>query len=326
MKSLLQNPGSLLDFSSSTVQKLIKAVGEIFVTPSYCVDEDDAWYGQAVAKIDEMDACLERLYSAIRELAGARRNLSVKESDLSKSLLALASRDNDVSMVQLCSKLAETHDNLSIAEHHRAEMVSYQLESPLKEQLRTTQELKRVFSERVAKWKEWQEEQRATTRKRDTKTRLELSGRADTDRARALDEQIESGDERASQLESDFLTMGDVIRTEYNRYFKQRRDDVKKAVILYLELLIENEGRVLSYWEAFGVETTDHSTAPTTAPAPPTTTTTTTAAPAIAQTTADEGTSTAADDDDDDEGGDGLSVELSGDDVDDYDLGGDYGH
>lgn len=54
------------------------------------------------------------------------------ESDLSKSLLALASRDNDVSMVQLCSKLAETHDNLSIAEHHRAEMVSYQLESPLK--------------------------------------------------------------------------------------------------------------------------------------------------------------------------------------------------
>lgn len=78
--------------------------------------------------------------------------------------------------------------------------------------MRTTQALKRVFAERVAKWKEWQEELQATTRKRDTKTRLELSGRADTDRARALDEQIESGDERASQLESDFLTMGDVIR------------------------------------------------------------------------------------------------------------------
>jgi sorting nexin-1/2 len=312
------------------VQKLIKAVGEIFVTPSYSVDEDDAWYGQAVAKIDEMDACLERLHSAIKEFAGVRCNLSVKESDLSKSLLALASRDNDVSMVQLCSKLAETHDNLSIAEHHRAEMVSYQLESPLKEQMRTTQALKRVFAERVAKWKEWQEELQATSRKRDTKTRLELSGRADTDRARALDEQIESGDERASQLDSDFLTMGDVIRTEYNRYFKQRRDDVKKAVILYLELLIENEGRVLSYWEAFGVETTAHSTAPTAVdPAPstaPPTKTTTAPVSAIAQTTADEGTSTAADDDDDEKRGNGLDVDLSDDDVDDYDLGGDYGH
>ena len=69
-----------------------------------------------------------------------------------------------------------------------------------------------MFAERVAKWNEWQEELKATERKRDTKTRLELSGRALTERAKALDEQIESGDERASQLESDFLTMGDVIR------------------------------------------------------------------------------------------------------------------
>lgn len=98
---------------------------------------------------------------------------------------------------------------------------------------------------------------------------------------------------------------------------------MKKAVILYLELLMENEGRVLSYWEAFGVETTAHS--PATATAPPTTTTT--AAPAIAQTTADEGTSAAADDDDEEKGGNGLDVDLSDDEVDDYDLGGDYdGH
>jgi hypothetical protein len=65
---------------------------------------------------------------------------------------------------------------------------------------------------------------------------------------------------------------------EYHRYFKQRREDIKKAIILYLELLIENEGRVsplqdpapgndflayhrvtrslqvLSYWESFSVE------------------------------------------------------------------------
>jgi len=45
------------------------------------------------------------------------------------------------------------------------------------------------------------------------------------------------------------------LGTEYNRYFKQRRDDMKKAVILYLELLVENEGRVLSYWEACDMAT-----------------------------------------------------------------------
>jgi len=253
---LLQNPSSLFDFSSVSVQKLVKVVSEVFISPSFCVDEDDAWYGQAVAKIDEMDGCLERLHSAIKDLANARRSLSAKESDLSKSLLALASRDNDVSMVKLFSKLAETHDNVSIAEHHKAEMVAYQLESPLKEQLRTTQTLKRVFGERVAKWREWQDELQSTSRKRDAKTRLELSGRGLTDKARALDEQIESGEEKASQLESDFLTMGEVIRNEYNRYFKQRRDDIRKAVILYLELLIENEGRVLSYWEVFRDEAT----------------------------------------------------------------------
>jgi len=94
-KSVLQNPGSWLDFSSSSVQKLIKTVSEIFVTPSYCVDEDDGWYGQAVAKIEAMDVCLERLHSAIRELASARRNLSAKGRWSGDSSVATLPCDNN---------------------------------------------------------------------------------------------------------------------------------------------------------------------------------------------------------------------------------------
>jgi hypothetical protein len=56
----------------------------------------------------------------------------LSESDLHKSLMALASRDNDASTVHALSKLGETHENLSVAEYHKAEMIAYQLESPLK--------------------------------------------------------------------------------------------------------------------------------------------------------------------------------------------------
>jgi Vps5 C terminal like len=144
----------------------------------------------------------------------------------------------------------------------------------VQEQLRTSQLLKRVFQERVAVYREWEAQLQSTSKKRETKVRLELFGRGQGEKAHALDGEIERGETSAEQLESDFLTMSEVIRNEYLRYTKQRHDDIKKAIILYLELLIENEGRVgydcvvvvrvchlfqnpfqvLSYWETFGAE------------------------------------------------------------------------
>lgn len=105
-----------------------------------------------------------------------------------------------------------------------------------------------MFFERVKSWQNWQNQQQQLTKKRELKTRMDLAGKNATQCA----EELKECEARADQLEKDFLTMSRVIREEYDRYCKQRRQDIKNALIAYLESLLESEQRVskLSYKNA----------------------------------------------------------------------------
>jgi Vps5 C terminal like len=72
--ALLSFPSSIL--ASPPMKQLIKSVGDLFTSPCYSVDENDGWFEQAVAKLDEMDALFTRLHSGIQELLNQRRHLS----------------------------------------------------------------------------------------------------------------------------------------------------------------------------------------------------------------------------------------------------------
>lgn len=69
---------------------------------------------------------------------------------------------------------------------------------------------------------------------------MDLAGKNSTQ----CTEELRDCETRVDQLEKDFLTMSRIIREEYDCYCKQRRQDIKAALILYLESLLENEQRV----------------------------------------------------------------------------------
>lgn len=102
--------------------------------------------------------------------------------------------------------------------------------------------LKEVFYERVKNWQNWQNQQQTLTRKREAKTRMDLAGKSD--KAAQYNEEVKEAENKADQLEKEFLTMSKTIREEYDRSCKQRREDTKLAIVDYLESLIESEQRV----------------------------------------------------------------------------------
>jgi len=203
--------------------------------------------------VEELDKMLVRLYTAIDNLVTVRRELSSSDDLLSKALSMLASCEENTALARTLSKLAETHENLAIAERHEAEQDSQQLAEPIQEQLQLTSVLKEVFYERVKSWQNWQSQQQTLTKKREIKTRLDLAGKSD--KASQYNEEVKEAENRADQMEKDFLTMSRVIREEYNRYCKNRCEDIKVALVSYLESLIESEDRVLEYWERLAPET-----------------------------------------------------------------------
>ncbi|KAI1712090.1 PX domain-containing protein [Ditylenchus destructor] len=239
--------------SGTSMKKMFKSFGDVLSKLAFPMDENDRWFEQANSQVEELDEMLVRLHTAIDHLVLTRRELSLSDDQLSKALSMLASCEENTALARTLSKLAETHENLAIAERHEAEQDSQQLAEPIQEQLQLTTVLKEVFYERVKNWQTWQTQQQSLTRKREIKTRMDLAGKGD--KAAQFNEEVKEAENKADQMEKEFLAMSKIIRDEYDRYCKQRREDIKHALIEYLESMIESETRVHEYWERFAPET-----------------------------------------------------------------------
>ncbi|KAF7639775.1 PX domain-containing protein [Meloidogyne graminicola] len=252
-------------FSGNSVMKMFKSVGDAFTKIAFPMDENDRWFEQVHSQVEELEELMTRLQTHIDNLVSYRRELASADEQLSKTISLLASSEENTALAKTLSRLAETHERLSVVEKHESEQDAQQLAESFQsnenntskgdftcEQLQLMSVLKEVFYERVKGWQNWQNQQQTLTKKRELKTRMELSGRGE--RISQCREDLRDSESKADEMEKDFLVMSKSIRDEYMRQVKQRREDLKQSIIGYLEALLESEQHTLEHWERFALE------------------------------------------------------------------------
>lgn len=185
---------------------------------------------------------LVRENGIFENLVQHRKDLYASDDQLSKALSLLASVEENSALARTLSKLSETLESLAMVERHESEQDQQILAETLGEHLSLINVLKEVLYERVKSWQNWQNQQQALTKKRETKARLDLAGKAD--KAAQVKEEVKDYENRVDQMEKEFLAMSKVIRTEYARLCEQRRNDLRKNLVLYFESLLETEQQV----------------------------------------------------------------------------------
>uniref|UniRef100_A0A914MW70 PX domain-containing protein n=1 Tax=Meloidogyne incognita TaxID=6306 RepID=A0A914MW70_MELIC len=239
-------------FSGNSVMKMFKSVGDAFTKIAFPMDENDRWFEQAHSQVEELEELLTRLQTHIDNLVGYRKELAIADEQLSKTIALLTSSEENTGLAKTLSRLAETHEKLAVVEKHESEQDAQQLAESFQEQLQLMSVLKEVFYERVKGWQNWQNHQQILTKKREIKTRMELAGRGE--RVAQCREDLRESENKADQMEKDFLVTSKTIREEYVRQAKQRREDLKQTIIGYLEALLESEQHTLEHWERFAAE------------------------------------------------------------------------
>uniref|UniRef100_A0A914EBD6 PX domain-containing protein n=1 Tax=Acrobeloides nanus TaxID=290746 RepID=A0A914EBD6_9BILA len=253
MEADLPKSSSTSALSSTSMKKLFKSMGDVFSKIAFPMDENDRWFEQVHSQVEELDEMLVREHGLFENLVTYRRDLSISDEQLSKALSLLASCEENTALARTLSKLAETHESLSMVERHESEQDQQILSEALAEHLQLINVLKEVFYERVKAWQNWQNQQQALTKKREMKARFDLAGKSD--KAAQCKEELKDYENRVDQMEKEFLAMSKVIRTEYTRIGEQRRIDIKKVLVHYFESLLESEQQALQYWEKFVPET-----------------------------------------------------------------------
>jgi sorting nexin-1/2 len=158
----------------------------------------------------------------------------------------IASCEENTGLARTLSKLAETHESLSVVEKHEADMDSQLLLEVLQEHLQLTQVLKELFHARVKTWQQRQTAQQSLTKKRENKARYDLSG--NTDRSQQSKADLDDHQQRLDVMEKEFIKMSEMIRSEFAHVSKERRRDIKEAFIDRLESLAESEQQVAFDW------------------------------------------------------------------------------
>jgi len=234
--------------SATTMKKVFKSFGEILSKIAFPVDENnDRWFEQAHGHIEELEEALQRLQSSVDTLVSNRRELSHSTDSFSKSLSMIASCEENTALARTLSKLAETHESLSVVQKHEADMDSQLLAEVLHEHLQLTQILKELFFERVKTYGQWQSNQQILVKKRETKARFDLAG--NSERAKQAKAEVDEQEQHVDKLEKEFLDMSQLIRSEFSHVSSERRHDLKNAFLELLESLAESEQQILDHWQ-----------------------------------------------------------------------------
>ncbi|CAI2355552.1 unnamed protein product [Caenorhabditis sp. 36 PRJEB53466] len=237
--------------STFGVKKIFKNFQVVFSKMAFHMEEGDRWFEQVQSQIDELDEALRKLYVVTESLVSSRRDMAISGEQLGKALSMLAACEESTTLSKALSGLTDITESVSMVWGKQADADNSKFSESIYEYITLISALKEVFSERVRAWQMWQDAQQTLARKRDQKTKIDLSSGGRNERSDQLKTEIEETVQKMDLLEQHFGELSKAIREEVARFESDRKKDMKKILIEYMESMIETHTELLQLWEKF---------------------------------------------------------------------------
>ncbi|KAK3610239.1 hypothetical protein CHS0354_022292 [Potamilus streckersoni] len=235
--------------SGAGVKRLLSRVGDAVEKISFKMDENDEWFEDRHQQIENLDQQLRKLHSSMEALSQHRKELSQTTAVFAKSAAMLANAEEHTALSRALSQLAETEEKIEQLHKEQSDQDYFTMAELLKDYIVLIGAVKDVLHERVKVYKTWKDAEATLTKKRETKVKLELSHK--TDKISQAQQEITEWNHKVEKGQADFERISATIKKEVARFDRLRVEDFKKSVITYLEHLMENEQKLIKYWEAF---------------------------------------------------------------------------
>uniref|UniRef100_A0A915HPD0 PX domain-containing protein n=1 Tax=Romanomermis culicivorax TaxID=13658 RepID=A0A915HPD0_ROMCU len=235
--------------SGSGVMRFLGKVGSSLTKMNLRIEENDTWFQDKQEEIEDLEEQLKKLHDAFETLIFNRRESSNSIDSFCKALSLLAACEDNTSLSKALSVLSESMEKIGAVHLDQAEKDLYLMAEQLKDYLGLILSIKDIFQERIKCWQAWQTAQLNLTRKRESKVRMEISGK--TDRMSQVKKEIQECEAKVQECEESFEKIGRIIKRELNRFDAQRIYDFKIMMIHYMESLADSQAKVVKCWETF---------------------------------------------------------------------------
>ncbi|KAH4905022.1 hypothetical protein HBI80_095960 [Parastagonospora nodorum] len=213
--------------------------------------EHDDWFHDRRIYLDALETQLKALLKATDTVVGQRKGLAEACGDFSASLHSL-------SAVELSSSLSGPLDSLSDIQIRIRELYERQAQQDvltmgivIDEYIRLIGSVKTAFQQRQKSYHSWHTAEQELQKRKATQDKLLRQGRSQQDRLNQLSADVADAERRVHQARLLFDDMGRLMRSELERFEKEKVEDFKSGVETYLESAVEAQKELIEIWETF---------------------------------------------------------------------------
>ncbi|KFY07675.1 hypothetical protein V492_06923 [Pseudogymnoascus sp. VKM F-4246] len=216
--------------------------------------EQDDWFHDRKVYLDALENQLKALLKSMDTVVGQRKGLAEAAGDFSGSLQALSAVELSPTLSGPLAGLSALQIRIKELYERQAQHDVLTLGITIDEYIRLIGSIKMAFEQRQKAFHSWQSADMEMQKRKATQDKLLRQGKTQQDRLVQLNADVADGERKVHQARLLFEDMGRLLRTELERFEREKVEDFKSGVETFLESAVEAQKELIELWETFLVQ------------------------------------------------------------------------
>ncbi|EXA43790.1 Vacuolar protein sorting-associated protein vps5 [Fusarium oxysporum] len=213
--------------------------------------EQDDWFHDRKVYLDALENQLKGLLKAMETMVGQRKMMAEAAGDFSASLHALSTVELSPSLSGPLDALSELQLTIRDVYDRQAQQDVLTFGIILEEYIRLIGSVKQAFGQRQKAFYSWHAAESELQKKKATQDKLLRQGKSQQDRLNQMSAEVGESERKVHQARLLFEDMGRLMRSELDRFEKEKVEDFKSGVETFLESAVEAQKELIEKWETF---------------------------------------------------------------------------
>ncbi|KAK9370977.1 Vps5 C terminal like-domain-containing protein [Lipomyces kononenkoae] len=213
--------------------------------------ETDEWFVDKRAYIEALDLQLKALSRALDTVIVQRKELADTTSDFASALTLLGEVELSRQLSSAISGLADVEQRIRDLHERQGLQDMLTLGDTIDEYVRLIDSIKVVFSQRQKSYISWQTAEQELVKKQQYLARVMRQGKTLPERLATMQEEAAEYERRVYSLRVAYDDICKTIKTEFEKFQKEKIEDFRSSVETYLESAVESQKEAIEIWETF---------------------------------------------------------------------------
>ncbi|KAG2173376.1 hypothetical protein INT44_008728 [Umbelopsis vinacea] len=219
--------------------------------------EVDEWFDTRRNQLDILDGQLKSLLKSVEAVVKQRKDLGTASFDYGDSMIALATAELNRPLSVHLTVLGELQQKMKDLHEKQAKNDILTLEHTIDEYIRLIGSIKVAFNSRAKAYQIYQNTASDLAKKKAAYEKLKVQPKTRQDKLSQSEQEITAGEQKVESYRKEFEEISKLIKSELDRFDKEKVEDFKTGVENFLESIIENQKQIIALWESYFELTAD---------------------------------------------------------------------